>query len=235
MSTVVVTSGGGIKGAVAAGRYAREHELILLHVNYGQRSAQAERRALEAIGSAFPSTQVYFADAATARPARSAESPAAGRSARSIVVNPQTETVAPLAGASLRSVLPLSLAMGLQAAMRHSAELLVTGVSRICDAGHLGLPGMDGAEDTRREFVHAYNLAVESLLRPKTTVRIESPWMDLSYAEILKLAARFRVPLELTWTCDRAGPRPCGQCDPCRARDAAFTEAGLPDPALATA
>jgi hypothetical protein len=52
-------------------------------------------------------------------------------------------------------------------------------------------------------------------------------------------AYRFGVPLEHTWTCERAGPRPCGRCDPCKARANAFIEAvmavlseALPDRAV---
>ena len=36
MARVVVLTGGGIKGAVAAARYASEHEVVLLHADYGQ-------------------------------------------------------------------------------------------------------------------------------------------------------------------------------------------------------
>ena len=126
------------------------------------------------------------------------------------------------------------LSVGVQGALRVGSASVAIGLMRNCDATHLGLPGLESAADQRREFLHAFNIMLETALRPRAPVRIEAPLMDLSYAEVIQLAVRFRVPLEKTWTCDGIGPQACGQCDACKARSRAFAEAALLDPAALT-
>jgi len=62
--------------------------------------------------------------------------------------------------------------------------------------------------------------------------RIETPLIDKSKADIVRLAGKLAAPLELTWSCYAAGPRPCGVCDSCLLRAKGFEEAGVNDPAL---
>ena len=62
MPAIVVLTGGGIKGAVAAARSASDNEIILLHVHYGQRCASAEAEAARALGAALLSARVVTAD-----------------------------------------------------------------------------------------------------------------------------------------------------------------------------
>ena len=49
----VVLVSGGLDSCVCAAEAAREHELALLHVTYGQRTAARERRAFDAIADHF--------------------------------------------------------------------------------------------------------------------------------------------------------------------------------------
>ena len=63
-------------------------------------------------------------------------------------------------------------------------------------------------------------------------MRIETPIIRLSKAEIVRMAGDLKVPLELTWSCYRGGDAPCGSCDSCLLRAKGFEEAGVPDPLL---
>ena len=63
-------------------------------------------------------------------------------------------------------------------------------------------------------------------------VRIETPIIELSKAEIVRMAVDLGAPLEDTWSCYAGGERPCGVCDSCVLRARGFEEAGVPDPAL---
>lgn len=40
------------------------------------------------------------------------------------------------------------------------------------------------------------------------------------------------VPYELTWTCYKEGPNPCGLCGSCEERNEAFKEVGIFDPLM---
>jgi 7-cyano-7-deazaguanine synthase len=64
-------------------------------------------------------------------------------------------------------------------------------------------------------------------------VRIETPLIDKTKAEIIQLALELGAPLECSWSCYVGGERPCGDCDSCLLRAKGFAEVGLLDPALA--
>ena len=63
-------------------------------------------------------------------------------------------------------------------------------------------------------------------------IKVETPIIDLSKAEIAALGTRLRAPLEHTWSCYKGGEVPCGSCDSCILRAKGFAEAGIPDPLL---
>jgi 7-cyano-7-deazaguanine synthase len=93
-----------------------------------------------------------------------------------------------------------------------------------------------GYPDCRPEF---YRAAAETLrLGSKlgtqwgVPLRIETPLIDKTKADIVRLATEIGAPLQLTWSCYGAGPRPCGRCDSCLLRAKGFDEAGLPDPVM---
>ncbi len=63
-------------------------------------------------------------------------------------------------------------------------------------------------------------------------IDVLAPLMHLSKAEIVRLAVKLHVPLELTWSCYAGGDKPCGKCDSCKLRAKGFAQAGIKDPAL---
>ena len=63
--------------------------------------------------------------------------------------------------------------------------------------------------------------------------RIETPLIQLTKADIVRLGLELGAPLDLSWSCYEGGARPCGRCDSCLLRAKGFAEAGSDDPALA--
>jgi 7-cyano-7-deazaguanine synthase len=103
----------------------------------------------------------------------------------------------------------------------------------------IGVNALDysGYPDCRPEFIEAFermaNLATKAAVEGSTRVKIHTPLIQLSKAQIVRLGAELGVPFGLTHSCydpDPAG-RPCGQCDSCLLRAKGFREAGLADPA----
>ncbi|MEK6799174.1 MAG: 7-cyano-7-deazaguanine synthase [Planctomycetota bacterium] len=236
MAKVVVLSGGGIKSAVAAARYTKEHELAVVHVNYGQPSASREQNAIVALLQSFPNARLIPVTlphvAELERGAVALQKPGV------VGLNPQPMPrtrgvpVQPPAAALIRGLVPMLMATGVQAALRGGASTLVSGMMRHGVGEHLGLSRDDESRDARREFLHAFAIAVDALLGGRGELRIEAPLIDLAYADAIKLASRFGVPLDRTWTCICGYATACAQCEPCKARAAAFTAAGLTDPAV---
>ncbi len=104
----------------------------------------------------------------------------------------------------------------------------------------IGVNALDysGYPDCRPEFIEAFeamaNLATKSGVEGRTKIRVRTPLIALSKADIVRLGAELGVPFGLTHSCydpDAAG-RVCGECDSCLLRAKGFREAGIPDPAL---
>src|SRR5215472_13690324 len=90
----------------------------------------------------------------------------------------------------------------------------------------IGVNALDysGYPDCRPEFIEAYermaNLATKAGVEGRTHVKIHTPLLRLTKAEIVKLARELGVDFGLTFSCydpDASG-RPCGQCDACLLR-----------------
>ncbi|MBK9167210.1 MAG: 7-cyano-7-deazaguanine synthase QueC [Bryobacterales bacterium] len=93
-----------------------------------------------------------------------------------------------------------------------------------------------GYPDCRPEYIEAFermaNLATKAGVTGQTRLRIRTPLIELTKADIVRLAVELRLDLSLTHSCydpDPAG-RPCGQCDSCLLRKKGFAEAGVADP-----
>ena len=102
----------------------------------------------------------------------------------------------------------------------------------------IGVNALDysGYPDCRPEFIEAYerlaNLATKSGVEGRTRIKIHTPLIRLSKAEIVKLGRELDLDFRLTHSCYDPGPagRPCGQCDSCVLRRKGFEEAGIEDP-----
>lgn len=102
----------------------------------------------------------------------------------------------------------------------------------------IGVNALDysGYPDCRPEYIEAYerlaNLATKAGVEGRTRVKIHTPLIRLSKAEIVKLGSELGLDFSLTHSCydpDEAG-RPCGRCDSCLLRGKGFEEAGIKDP-----
>jgi 7-cyano-7-deazaguanine synthase len=101
----------------------------------------------------------------------------------------------------------------------------------------IGVNALDysGYPDCRPEYIRAYekmaNLATKAGVEKKTKLKIHTPLIKLSKAQIIKSAAKLGVDFSLTHSCydpDAKG-RACGSCDSCLLRKRGFREAGIED------
>jgi 7-cyano-7-deazaguanine synthase len=82
--------------------------------------------------------------------------------------------------------------------------------------------------DATAEFFSALQRALSlGLDRP---IAIETPFVSLHKADVVRLGAELGVPMELTLSCMQpAGGLHCGRCSKCRERRDAFIESGIED------
>ncbi len=102
----------------------------------------------------------------------------------------------------------------------------------------IGVNAIDysGYPDCRPEYIEAYermaNLATKAGVEGHSKLRIHTPLLRLSKAEIVRLGVSLGVDFGLTHSCydpDEKG-RACGECDSCQLRRKGFQEAGIEDP-----
>ncbi len=93
-----------------------------------------------------------------------------------------------------------------------------------------------GYPDCRPEYFHRMSQALGYGSKVWTEynipLRVETPIIDKSKADIVRMGVELKAPLELTWSCYQGGQTPCRSCDSCILRAKGFQEAGAPDPLL---
>lgn len=123
-----------------------------------------------------------------------------------------------------RNIIFLSFALSFAEAIQ--AEAIFIGAN---DVDFSGYP------DCRPEFYTAFRKM--ACIGTKTgvgakPVKVITPLIKKSKAEIIRLGNKLAVPYELTWSCYKGAKKPCGRCDSCYYRAKGFREAGIKDPAL---
>ncbi|MEL7297758.1 MAG: 7-cyano-7-deazaguanine synthase QueC [Pseudomonadota bacterium] len=105
------------------------------------------------------------------------------------------------------------------------------------DAIFIGVNAVDysGYPDCRPEFIAAYQqlIAVATKVGVEgQRIRLETPLISLSKAEIIQTGLSLGVDYSLTVSCYQADDsgRACGRCDACRLRAEGFAAAGVADP-----
>jgi 7-cyano-7-deazaguanine synthase len=208
---------GGMDSCVTAALARRENEeLAFLHVSYGQRTQDRERRAFEELADFYGVTRRLVASL--------------DYLAR-IGGSSLTDTAIPVAEADLASrVIPSSYVPFRNAHLLSIATSWaeVIGATRI----YIGAVAEDssGYPDCRPEFYAAFNRVIEVGTKPETRVEIRTPVIGMSKAEIVRRGVELGAPLRLTWSCYGAEERACGRCDSCALRLRAFRAAGVADP-----
>ncbi len=82
--------------------------------------------------------------------------------------------------------------------------------------------------DTSAEFVKNVQSVID--LNRLHHITIETPFVDMSKAEILKLGRHLDVDYSKTWSCYAGRDLACGVCPTCAERLKAFKQVGLVDP-----
>ncbi len=221
---VVLLSGGLDSATVLALAKSEEYALYALSFSYGQRHAwelEAAKRVAASIGVA--QHRVVDIDLrAFGGSALTADIPVPkGRA---------TEEMAhgiPITYVPARNTIFLAFALAW-------AEVL--GASDV----FLGVNALDysGYPDCRPEFIAAFegmaNLATKAGVEGRQKLKIHTPLIALSKAEIIRTGLGLGVDYGLTSSCYDPSPAgaPCGECDSCLLRQKGFRENGIEDPLL---
>jgi 7-cyano-7-deazaguanine synthase len=103
----------------------------------------------------------------------------------------------------------------------------------------IGVNALDysGYPDCRPEYIEAYetmaNLATKAGVEGRQRMKIHTPLIHLTKAQIIRRGLELGVDYSITSTCydPSADGKACGRCDACLLRLKGFAENGIPDPA----
>lgn len=213
---VILTSGGLDSTTVLAMAVREGFECYTLSFDYGQRH-KVELAAAQECAEAYGSREhkVVTLDLRTIGGSALTDD-------RIDVPEAETDDI-PVTYVPARNTIFLSIALGW-------AEVL--GAADI----FLGVNAVDysGYPDCRPEYIKAYermaNLATRAGVEGQK-LRIHTPLMDLSKADIIRRGQALGVDYRMTVSCYRANEHgeACGRCDSCRLRRLGFEQAGVPD------
>ena len=119
------------------------------------------------------------------------------------------------------------LAYGLALAEKLEASDIFFGANQLDYSGY---------PDCRDEYVRAFekmaNLATKAAVEGNVQLKIHTPLIQMTKAEIIKRGSELGLDYSLTWSCydPTADGKACALCDSCQLRLKGFTEAGLSDP-----
>ncbi len=212
----VVLLSGGMDSAVCAALAARDHDAAAVHVSYGQRTEERERRSFVAIcdrlrirdrlmvrnealraigGSALTDEQIAVPEAAG-----------------------QIGVQVPVTYVPFRNAHFLSVAVSWAEVLE--AEQVYIGAVEQDSSGY---------PDCRPAYYRAFNEVVKAGTR-EGRIHIVTPLIGMRKAEIVRLGLELGAPFDLTWSCYSREDRACGVCESCVLRLRAFEAAGARDP-----
>ncbi len=214
---VVLVSGGLDSATVLAMAKEQGYAIHAMSFDYGQRhrcELEAARAVAEAAGVVAHKRITLNLD----------EIGGSALTDAAIAVPEQPGEGIPVTYVPARNTVFLALALGWAEVL--GAEAIFIGVNAVDYSGY---------PDCRPEFIEAFNRL--SAVATKAGVeghpiRIETPLIHLSKAEIIREGVRLGVDYSLTVSCYNPDEecRACGRCDACRLRAAGFEAAGVPDP-----
>jgi 7-cyano-7-deazaguanine synthase len=200
---------------VCAALASRDFDAAAVHISYGQRTEDRERRAFIAICDRL------------------------GIRDRLIVRNDALRAIGGSALTDTKIPVPESHAIGRDIPVTYvpfrNAHFLAVAVSWAEVLGaekvYIGAVEQDGSgyPDCRPEYYQAFNQVVKAGTKDGR-IQILTPLIGMRKFEIVRLGLELGAPFDLTWSCYTKEDRACGVCDSCVLRLRAFREAGTADP-----
>jgi 7-cyano-7-deazaguanine synthase len=213
----VVLLSGGMDSCVCATLAARDTHAAALHVSYGQRTEDRERRSFTRICDRLGiSKRLMIKNEALRLVGGSALTDAK-------IQVPKAEGEIGAAGIPVTYV-PFRNAHFLSAAVSWAEVLDATRV-------YIGAVEQDssGYPDCRPAYYKAFNAVIQAGTR-EGKIEIVTPLIAMRKAEIVRLGLELGAPFELTWSCYSQEEKACGVCESCVLRLRAFAAAGATDP-----
>lgn len=211
----VVAVSGGMDSCITAAIANQTYKLALIHINYGQRTENRELKAFHDIADFYKAEKRLVIDfehftkiGGSSLTDKSIEVAKADLSNKEI----------PSSYVPFRNANILSACVSWAEVI--SAEAVFIGAV---------YEDASGYPDCRPDFFEAFEKMVELGTKPETKIKITTPIIHFSKADIVKKGIELKAPLHLTWSCYQNEDEACGVCDSCAFRLRGFQQAGVED------
>jgi 7-cyano-7-deazaguanine synthase len=219
---IVLSSGGLDSTTVLAMAADQGFELYSLSFEYGQRHA-FELQAAEKVAAAMNVKRHLVT--------RVDLKPIGGSALTDNIAVPKARTEAHMAEAIPVTYVPARNTIFLSYALAWAEVLQTRDI-------FIGVNAVDysGYPDCRPEFIQAFetmaNLATKAAVESRGRLRIHTPLIEMTKAQIIQTGTELGVDYGITHSCYDPSPegRACGLCDSCILRRNGFRDAGVSDP-----
>jgi 7-cyano-7-deazaguanine synthase len=215
----VVLLSGGMDSLTTLGIAIEEgYEPAVFHLNYGQKSEEAELRAFNKIAQfyAIPDERkiVAHTNCFTLIGGSSLIDPHMKVPKADLKHTKIPSTYVPFRNGIL-------LSMAVSWAEKIGATAIYFGAVSADSSGY---------PDCRSEFIAEFLKAAKSGTATLKDLIIRAPLVDLRKSQIVAIASKLGLPLHYSWSCYERNDLACGECDSCALRLRAFSEIGSTDP-----
>jgi 7-cyano-7-deazaguanine synthase len=219
----VIAISGGLDSCVTAAIANEKYELAFAHFNYGQRTEKRELKAFNEIANFYNVRKTLVFD--LKHLGKIGGSSLTDKNIKVTKANLDNKENLPAGRQVPASYVPFRNANILSACVSWAEVLKAKTV--FIGAVH---EDATGYPDCRPSFFEAFQKMVDIGTKPETNIKIETPVINLSKTEIVKLGVKLNAPLNLTWSCYKNEDIACGICDSCAFRLRGFQQAGIKDP-----
>ena len=200
---------------VCASLAVRDFDAAAVHISYGQRTEERERRSFTGICDRL------------------------GIRDRLLVRNEALRAIGGSALTDEKIAVPESSVIGHEVPVTYvpfrNAHFLSVAVSwaEVLGAGKVFIGAVEqdssGYPDCRPAYYQAFNEVVKAGTK-EGRIEIVTPLIGMRKSGIVSLGLELNAPFDLTWSCYSREDKACGVCDSCVLRLRAFAEAGVLDP-----
>lgn len=214
--TAVIAVSGGMDSCITAAIANMEYNLAFAHINYGQRTEKRELKSFNYIANHYRVEKKLIID--YTHLAKIGGSSLTDKNIEVTKANLENEEIP-------SSYVPFRNANILSACVSWAEVLDASAV-------FIGAVYEDssGYPDCRPDFFSTFEKMIDLGTKPETKIKIVTPIINLSKAEIVKKGIELDAPLHLTWSCYQNEDEACGICDSCALRLRGFQQAGFEDP-----
>lgn len=214
MKTLVICSG-GLDSVTLAHKVAKEHTLSrLVSFDYGQRhKKELDYAAWQAEHLGVPHSIIDIAHVGKLL---------SGSALTDNIDVPDghyTSQTMKITVVPNRNAIMLAIAYGVAA-----AEKLNAVATAVHGGDHFIYP------DCRPDFIRLFEEMQNHALEDVADLKLYTPYLNSTKADIAAEGAKLGVPYEQTWSCYKGGDIHCGRCGTCVERQEAFAEANVHDP-----